>query len=59
VIAEPPLLAGAVQLNVADLVPRTALTPVGAPGTVLGVTAADAADAAPVPATLVALTVKV
>jgi hypothetical protein len=35
------------------------LTPVGAPGTVAGVTGADALEVADVPCTLVALTVKV
>jgi hypothetical protein len=62
VIALPPLLAGAVQLTVAIVLPATALTPVGEPGTVVtavGVTAADAAEAGPVPTALVAVTVKV
>ena len=36
-----------------------AVTLVGAPGTVAGVAAPDAADAGPVPAGLVAVTVKV
>ncbi|MBK7743707.1 MAG: hypothetical protein IPI40_08510 [Betaproteobacteria bacterium] len=39
--------------------PRVAVTAVGAPGTVAGVTAADAADAGPVPTALVAVTVNV
>ena len=43
----------------APLVSVVALTLVGAPGTVLGVTAFDAALAAPVPMAFVAVTVKV
>jgi hypothetical protein len=39
--------------------PRVAVTAVGAPGTVAGVTAADAADAGPLPTALVAVTVNV
>ena len=34
-IADPPFEAGAVQETVADALPATAETPVGAPGTVL------------------------
>jgi hypothetical protein len=59
VIAEPPLLAGAVKLTVAWVLPGVAVPIVGAPGSVAGVTLFDAAEAAPVPAALVALTVKV
>jgi hypothetical protein len=55
----PPLLAGATQLTVALALPATAVTPVGAPGVVSGVTAADAAEAGPVPLALVAVTVNV
>ena len=58
-MALPPLLAGAVQVTVAEALPAVADTPVGAPGTVAGVTAVEAAEAAPVPAPLVAVTVKV
>ncbi len=58
-IALPPLSAGAMNVTVACAVPAVALTPVGAPGTVVGVTAFDAADAGPVPMALVAVTVKV
>ena len=58
-MALPPLDSGAVQLTVADALPRLAVTPVGASGTATGVTAFDAADAVPVPALLVAVTVKV
>jgi hypothetical protein len=38
VIGEPPLLAGAVHDTVAEPLPRIPVTPVGAPGTVLGAT---------------------
>jgi len=60
VTAAPPLLAGAVQ-DTTDWVfaAPVALTEVGAPGTVDGVTAADAVEAAPVPDTFVAVTVNV
>ena len=59
VIALPPLLAGTVQLTAADPTPAVATTPVGASGTVIGVTAADAWDAGPVPAAFTAATVNV
>ena len=57
-MALPPS-AGTVQLTVAEALPGTALTPVGAPGTVAGVTALDGLDGGPVPVPLVAVTVKV
>jgi hypothetical protein len=59
VIAEPPLLAGAVKLITALWLPRAALPIAGAPGTVAGMMLPDAPDAAPVPALLVAVTVNV
>ena len=59
VIAEPPLLTGAVQLTTTWALPGVADTPVGAPGTVLGVTGALADEASEVPATLAAVTVNV
>jgi hypothetical protein len=59
VIAEPPLLAGAVKVTVAWALPAVAAPIVGAPGTVAGVTLFDAAEAGPVPTPLVAVTVKV
>jgi len=59
VTAEPPLLAGAVQVTTAEALPGVAVTAVGAPGTVLGVTAALATDAGEVPTLLVAVTVNV
>jgi hypothetical protein len=59
VIADPPLFVGAVKLTLAEPFPRTPVTAVGAPGTVAGVTAADATDSAPLPTALVACTVNV
>ena len=59
VTAVPPLAAGALKLTVAWAFPATADTPVGTPGTILGVTLLDAVDAAPGPNALVATTVNV
>jgi hypothetical protein len=59
VIAEPPLLAGAVNATAASALPPVAVPMVGAPGTVAGVTLFEAADAAPVPSAFVAATVNV
>jgi len=59
VIVEPPLSVGAVQVTTASPSPAVALTPVGVPGTVVGVTALDATDTDESPAALVAATVKV
>ena len=53
------MLAGAVQDTLALALPAVATTPVGAPETVAGVTAALAVDAAEVPTILVAVTVNV
>jgi hypothetical protein len=58
-MAEPPLEAGAVKEIVAWPLPAVAVPMVGAPGTVAGVTLSDAAEAAPAPMLLVAVTVKV
>ena len=58
-MALPPSLLGPVKLTKAWALPGAAVTAVGAPGTVAGVTAADAADAGPVPTALVAVTVNV
>jgi hypothetical protein len=63
-MALPPSLAGAVQETVALALPAVAETPVGAPGTVMttgaiGVTLFEGTEAGPVPAALVAVTVKV
>jgi hypothetical protein len=59
VIALPPVVVGAVQLTVANALPAVAVTPVGAPGSALGVTALDGAETGPVPLELVADTVNV
>ncbi len=59
VIALPPLLDGAVQLTVADPLPAVAVTPVGAPGRLFGVTALDGDEAGLVPVEFVADTVNV
>ncbi len=59
VIALPPSEAGAVNVIVACSLPPETLSIVGAPGRVMGVTALDAAEAAPVPIEFVAFTVKV
>jgi hypothetical protein len=59
VMALPPLKEGAVQETKAEAFPAAAVTPVGEPGTVAGVTGDDVVDGAPVPAELVAVTVKV
>ena len=60
VIADPPVLVGAVKLTVALPLLPLAEIPVGAPGAIAaGVTADDALEAAPVPTELVAVTVKV
>ena len=59
-IVAPPSLAGAAKLTVTLEFPRVAVTIPGASGTVAGVTGVtlpDAADAAPVPTLLVAVTV--
>lgn len=44
-IADPPLLAGGDHETVAVLSPTEAITDVGLPGTVLGVTAPEAVEA--------------
>jgi hypothetical protein len=59
VMALPPSEAGAVNATLAWAFPAVATGLVGAPGTVLGVTAADVTDAREFPAALVATTVKV
>jgi hypothetical protein len=59
VIGEPPLLAGAMKDTDALASPADATTPVGAVGTVDGVTALDAEDCAEVPIPLVAVTLNV
>jgi hypothetical protein len=58
-IGLPPSLAGADQLTVAVVLPASAVTLSGVPGTVAGVTALEGEDAGPVPIALVAVTVNV
>ncbi len=59
-IGLPPFVAGAVKVTEAWPLLAVAVPMVGAPGTsASGVTELEALDAAPVPATLVAVTVKV
>src|SRR5674536_351267 len=62
-MGEPPVTVGGAQLAVASIappaVPATAVPMTGAPGTVADVTATERAENAPVPAALVAATVKV
>jgi hypothetical protein len=55
----PPFESGAVHVTVACASPAVALTAVGAPGVVNGVTLLDASDGALDPATLAAVTVNV
>jgi len=62
VIGLPPLETGGEKLTVTCASPAVALTPIGGPGTVIGVTGVtlfDGADDGPVPAAFVAVTVKV
>ena len=58
-IAEPPVLAGAVNATETDAFPAVAVPIVGAPGTVAGVTLFEAAEAALFPLAFVAITVHV
>ncbi len=58
-ITAPPVLAGALHDTTTCALPPTPLTPVGAPGTVAGVTALDAVEALLVPTLFVAVTVNV
>ena len=58
-ITEPPLEDGAVQDTKADPSDADAVTAVGTPGTVRGVTGELAEDAEPGPIEFVATTVKV
>jgi hypothetical protein len=57
--AEPPSLAGARKETDADASPIAAVTPVGAFGTVDGVTAAEGSDTAEVPMPFIATTLNV
>ena len=55
-IADPPVDNGALQVTVACVLLAVAVTLVGAPGTVAGVTAFDALDDSPVPTLFVGTT---
>jgi hypothetical protein len=55
----PPVEAGAINATLAWALPAVATVLVGAPGTVIGFTAVDAAEATEFPAALVATTVNV
>jgi hypothetical protein len=59
VIVEPPSLPGAVKLTDAAAFPSVAETPVGASGTVAGVTDGDGSDSILSPTAFVACTVNV
>jgi hypothetical protein len=58
-MAAPPVLEGGNQLRITEVFPWLPDTPVGAPGAVEGVTAADAAESAESPLAFVATTLKV
>jgi len=57
-MAAPPAPDGALKLTVAVPLAAVAVPIAGAPGTVAGVTLLEAAEAAPVPTLLVAVTAK-
>ena len=59
VISEPPFEAGAVQETVADALPATAETAVGAPATVIGVIGAEGEELEERPTPFAAATVNV
>ena len=59
VIELPPVVPGAVNATLAEALPAVALTPVGAPGTVAGVTEEEAEDGTELPTEFVDTTVKV
>jgi hypothetical protein len=58
VIAEPPLLVGAVHVSATCELPAVPATTVGAPGTPAGVTLLETAEKLPVPTALMAATLK-
>jgi len=59
VIGEPPFEAGALHETVAELIPATAETPVGAPATIAGIIAADGEEGNELLPLFMAITVKV
>jgi hypothetical protein len=54
----PPFEAGGLNLTIARALPPVAVTLVGVPGIVAGITTLEGLDAGPVPIALVAVTVK-
>ena len=58
-IADPPLLTGALHVRETCVLPAVPATDVGAPGGAAGVTEPDAVETVPVPATFDALTLNV
>ena len=54
-----PVPAGAIHVTVAELLPRTAVTDVGTPGNVAGITDVDDTESAPVPTAFTAATLNV
>jgi hypothetical protein len=59
VMTDPPSLLGALQVTVSVPSPSVSVGAATAPGAPIGVTAAEAAEEGPVPATFVAVTVTV
>jgi len=59
VVTAPPVVSGGLQVTVACVLLAVAVTLVGAPGMVAGVTALDVLDDVAVPTVLAATTVKV
>ena len=55
-IADPPVLAGAVHVTTSCVLPLTATTAVGLPGTVAGVAGAEFADGRLMPTAFIAIT---
>jgi hypothetical protein len=58
VIAEPPLLVGAVHESATCVFPAVPATPVGTPGKPTGIMPLDAVEKLPVPFVLIAATLK-
>ena len=57
-IADPPLLAGAVHVSATCVLPAVPATPVGTPGTPTGIIPLEAVEKPPVPFALIAATWK-
>jgi hypothetical protein len=58
-MVRPPFEAGGVKLTDAPALPPWAVTPVGVPGFVAGVTLLEGLEGGPIPVALVAVTVNV